>query len=129
MADAIRVEGLAGLVADVRAMQPDVRREIPKALKAGAKLVQRAGRPYVARLTGELAADWRIGGGQKQVYLRNRKPYAGVLEFGGTIQPKGTPFEIKAQPSMTRALEEKQEQIVDAIGDALDGVATRHGWH
>jgi phage gpG-like protein len=110
-------------------MQPDVRREIPKALKEGAKLVQRAGRPYVARRSGDLAADWRIGGGQKAVYLRNRKPYAGVIEFGGTIQPKGTPFTIAAQPSMTRALEERQEQIVEAIGDALDGVATRHGWH
>jgi phage gpG-like protein len=128
MADAVRVEGLGDFIADVRSMQPHVRKEIPKALKEGAKLVQRTGRPYVARKSGGLAADWRIGGGGKAVYLRNRKPYAGVIEFGGAISPKGTQFQISAQPSMTRALDEKQEQIVDAVGDALEAVAVRHGW-
>ena len=129
MADAIRIDGYKQLQRDLKAIEPAARRELTKGLKTGAQLVKRRGMPYVARgITGKLAADWRAGATQKQAYIRNRVPYAGVLEFGGTIQPKGTPFTIRAQPSMTRALEDNTDQIVDMIGDALEAVAARHSW-
>lgn len=129
MADAIRLEGYKELQRDLKAIAPAQRKELTKGLKTGAQLVKRKGAPYVARgATGKLAGGWRAGATQKQAYVRNRVPYAGVIEFGGTISPKGTPFTIAAQPSMTRALEDNTDQIVEAIGDALEAVARRHGW-
>lgn len=129
MADAIQIKGLRELQRDLKAIQPDARKEITKALKGGAQLVQRTGKPYIARQSGELEAGWRAGATMLKGYVRNRVPYAGVLEFGGQIAPRGTPFTIEAQPTMTRALEDKQEAIVDLVGDAIERVALRNGWH
>jgi hypothetical protein len=128
MADAVRIEGLAALRKDLRAMQPDARREVTKALKEGAVLVQRAAGPFTARKTGTLAGAWRAGASGNTAFVRNRVPYAGVLEFGGTIRPKGAPVVIKAHPAGTRALAAREDQIVDRIGDAIEQVAARHGW-
>lgn len=130
MADAIRIHGLEEFQRDIKRMAPDQRREIPKALRKSAVLVHRTGMPFVARRTGTLGAAWRVGANQRDgAFVRNRLPQAGVLEFGGTIRPRGTPFTVRAQPSMTRALEARQEDIVDLVADVLDVVARRNGWH
>ena len=109
-------------------MQPDARREITKKLKVGAAIVATAARPLARRKTGKLAAGYRPGASGNSAFVRNRVPYAGVHEFGGTIAPKGTAFQIKAHPAASRALELNADRIVDSIGDGLDEVAARHGW-
>jgi phage gpG-like protein len=109
-------------------MQPDVRREVSRALKEGAVVVARASGPLAARRTGALAGSFKPGASQMKAYVRSRLPYAGVLEYGGTIKPKGAPVVIKAHPAATLALERNQEKIVDHIGDAIERVASTHGW-
>lgn len=127
---AIRIEGLADLQRDLKGLQKaDESREVRKALKEGAKVVATASRPLAARKTGKLAASFRPGASGNKAFVRSRLPYAAVHEFGGTIKPKGAPVVIKATPAATRALEKNEERIVDKIGDALDELATRHGWH
>lgn len=85
--------------------------------------------PLTAKQSGKLAGGWRPGAAGNAAFVRNRVPYAGVLEFGGTIRPKGTPFTIRAHPAGTRALQLREEQIVDAVGDAVMSVFERHGFH
>ena len=128
MVDAVRVEGLAELRKDLRAMQPDARREVTKALKEGAQLVARAARPLAARRSGALAGSFRPGAAGNTAYVRSRLPYAAVQEFGGVIRPKGGVVNIEPHPAATQALHDKEEQIVDRIGDAIETVARRHGW-
>jgi hypothetical protein len=129
VADAVRVEGLAALRKDLRKLEhSDQAREVTKALKEGAGLVATTARPFTARSTGKLAAGWRAGTAGNTAFVRNRVPYAGVQEFGGTIRPKGAPVKIKAHPAATRALEDKEERIVDLVGDAIDVLAAKHGW-
>lgn len=128
MADAVRIEGLASLRRDLRAMQPAARKEVTKALKEGAKIVAQASGPLAARKTGTLAGSFKAGAAGNSAFVRSRVPYAAVQEFGGTIKPKGTPFTIRANPSVTRALELKEDAIVEKVGDAIDVVARRHGW-
>jgi phage gpG-like protein len=129
MADAVRVEGLAEVRKGLRKLERSGEaREVTKALKQGATLVATAARPFSARSSGKLAAGWRAGSSGNKAFVRNRVPYAGVHEFGGTIKPKGTEIKIKATPSATRALEDKEDRIVALVSDALDELARRYGW-
>lgn len=109
-------------------MQPAARREVTRSLKPAAELVRKTAVPFTARRSGALSAAWRTGAAGNTAYVRNRLPYAGVQEFGGVIRPKGAPVRITAHPAATRALELKEEQVVDIIADAIDAVAARHGW-
>jgi phage gpG-like protein len=128
MDDAVRIEGLADLRRDLRQSAPEVRRDVTRALKQGAIVVAATAAPLTARRTGKLAGAWRPGAAGNNAFVRNRVPYAGVQEFGGTISPKGTPFTIKPHPAGTRALQLREEAIVDAVGDAVMGVFERHGF-
>jgi hypothetical protein len=125
---AVRVDGLRDLQRDLKALDPDVRREVTKALKEGADVVARATGPLAARRTGKLAGSFKPGASQMQAYVRSRLPYAGVLEYGGVIKPKGAPVTITAHPAATLALKRNEEKIVDHIGDAIERVASKHGW-
>jgi phage gpG-like protein len=129
MDDAVRIEGLAELRRDLRKMQPDTLKEMRSELKAAAVIVAVASRPLAARRSGTLAASFRPGTAGNTAFVRSRLPYAAVHEFGGTIRPKGAPITIKAQPAPTRALEAATDRIVDSIGDGIERVAGRNGWH
>jgi hypothetical protein len=126
--DAVHIDGLRDLQRDLRRLAPDARRDITRALKEGAKTIAVASAPLAARRTGALARSFRPGASMMQGYVRSRLPYAAVQEFGGTIRPKGAPVEIQPHPAATRALQLKEEQVVDHIGDALERVALKHGW-
>jgi phage gpG-like protein len=126
--DAVRIEGLAELRRDLRQSSPEVRRDVTRALKEGAKVVAVTAAPLTARQSGKLAGGWRPGAAGNSAFVRNRVPYAGVLEFGGRIAPKGTPFTIRAHPAGTRALQLRENQIVEAVGDAVEGAFARHGF-
>jgi len=129
MAEAVRIDGLRDLQRDLKQLQPDARREVTRSLKEGATIVARAAGPLAARgSTGTLAGGFRASASQMRASVRNRVPYAGVHEFGGTIKPRGAPITIRATPAATRALEANEERIVDAIGDAVMDAATRLGW-
>jgi phage gpG-like protein len=129
MADAVRIEGLAELRRDLRKMQPDTLKEMRGELKAAAAIVAVASRPLAAHRSGALAASFRPGTAGNTAFVRSRLPYAAVHEFGGTIRPKGAPITIKPHPAPTRALEAAADRIVDSIGDGIERVAGRNGWH
>lgn len=61
--------------------------------------------------------------------MRNRVPYAAVHEYGGTISPRGAPISIRASAPIGRAVERQEDAIIDALGDGIDRVAERHGFH
>ena len=128
MSEAIRIEGLAELRRDLKRMQPDTLKEVRGALKDAAGEVATAARPLAHRHTGRLAASYRAGTSGNAAVVRSSLRYAALQEFGGRIAPKGTPFRVKANPAVTRALGSNEERIVDQIGDAIDKVAARHGW-
>jgi phage gpG-like protein len=127
--DAVRIEGLRELQRSLKAIQPDARREITRTLKDSARDVSRAAGPLAAHSSGRLSQSFKPGASMMQGYVKSRLPYAAVQEFGGTIRPKGAPVEIQPHPAATRALEMQQDSIIDKIGDALERVASRHGWN
>lgn len=128
MADAVHIDGLADLRRDLRKMQPEARKEVTRALRAGAVVVAAAARPLAARRTGRLASGFRPGASGNTAFVRNPVPYAAVHEFGGTISPRGAPITIRPQPAVTRALDLSADAVVEKVGDGLDSVVSRHGW-
>lgn len=129
MADAIRVEGLADVRKSLRKLENmETRREVTRALKAGATVVASSARPNAPRRSGRLAASYRAGAAGNSAFVRSRLPYAAVQEFGGTIKPKGTPFTIRPQRAVTRALSSNEDTVVEKVSDALDVVFRAAGW-
>lgn len=129
MADAIRVEGLADVRSSLRKLDNmDTRREVTRALKAGATIVATTARPNAPRRSGRLAASYRAGAAGNTAFVRSRLPYAGVQEFGGVIRPKGAPITIRPRGAVTRVLVSKEDAIVERVSDALDDVFRSAGW-
>ena len=129
MADAVRVEGLAELRRDLRAMGLKAEgRGLTRALREGAEEVRKAAGPLAPRRSGALAESYRAGAAGKSAYVRSRLPYAAVQEFGGVIRPKGTPITIRSRAAVTRALANKEEVVVECLADAIDRLARQHGW-
>ena len=124
MSDAVHIEGLAELRRDLRAMQPDVLREVLGVLKDGERLVADRGRelaprghraiPVSRRPRVRLADSLRPGTAGNTAFVRSPAAY-------GLIQEKRSRF-------MSRALHDSENQIVDLLGDSVDAVADRHGW-
>ena len=125
----VEVEGLAKLRRDLRRMQPAALKEIRGVLRDAAGVVAADAARNAPRLTGALAKSIRPGTSGNRAFVRSRLPYAGVHEYGGRISPQGTPISIKRSAFIARAIEAKQEQIVDELGDGIERVATKHGWH
>lgn len=129
MADAIRVEGLQETRTSLRKLERlGERKEITRGLKQGAELVPPAARPLLNRRSGKMAGMYRAGASGNTAFVRNRHPGAGVQEFGGRISPKGTPFTLRPQHAVTRALDMKAEAITGKVADALDNVFRAAGW-
>lgn len=129
MADAaVRIEGLARLRRDLRAMQPAALREVREVLKAGAATVAERARPNAPRRTGNLADSYRAGTAGNTAFLRSRLPQAGVHEYGGVIAPRGVPLRIKQSRPIGRGLDATQDRLVEQIAEGFEAVARRNGW-
>lgn len=122
--DAVRIDGLAGLRKDLRAMAPDVLPEVREALREGAAIVAvrgavnapRGSRPIPAsrRPRVRLAASLRPGTSGNAAVVRSRAAYGLKIE-------RSTGF-------LSRALAESEDRIVESIGDSIDRLAVKHGW-
>lgn len=124
----VNVHGLAELRRDLRAQDRETLKEVQGALKRGAELTAREAASLAPNRTGQLAAGYRPFTRGNIAGVRNRVPYAGVIEYGGTISPKGTRIEIRRYEPVTRAVERQRDRIVQEIGDGIQAAADRTGW-
>ena len=85
--------------------------------------------PLAPRRTGALAASYKPFVTQRGAGVRSRLPYAPVIEYGGTIRPRGVPIEIARSQPVTRAVLRQQDRAVERAGDAVDRAARDSGWH
>lgn len=129
MAEAVRVQGLAELRRDLRQMQPAALKEMRVVIRGAAVLVAAGARANAPRRTGNLAGSYRAGTAGNTAFVRSRLPQAAVHEWGGRIYPRGAEITIRRSAPVSNALRATQEQIVEKLGDGIDAVATRHGWH
>lgn len=125
----VDVKGLADLRRDLRATDRAAGREIQKVLKEAAALAAREASTLAPRRTGALARSYRPFTRGNTAGVRSPLPYAGVVEFGGTISPRGVPITFRPYEPINRAIERRRDAIINHIGDGIEAVARRNGWH
>ena len=123
----VQVHGLKELRRDMRAMGPAFSRDLSRTLRQSAESTAAEARALAPVRSGRLAGSIRAGSRGNSAVVRSPLPYAGVQHWGGTIAPRGTPIRIEGSHFITRAMDD--EQIMNAVEEAFDDMARRHGWH
>jgi phage gpG-like protein len=125
---AVKVEGLAELRRDLRRIDPELLDEVREALKAGAQRVATRAASVAPQRSGRLAASYRAFTSGNRAGVRSTLPYAGVVEYGGTIRPRGTPIVFRPAMPITGSVEYEQERIVRDLDRGIAEAAQRTGW-
>ena len=131
MADgfAIETDGLREFRRDLKRLSPELDKELRGELKEAAGRVAREASTLAPRRTGRLAGSYRTSVTLRSASIRSRLPYAQVIEYGGTIEPKGAPIKIERSLPVTRAVLRQADRVVHEFGDAVERAADKTGWH
>lgn len=74
-----------------------------------------------------IADTIRAGTKGKAITVRSTHPAAPVLEFGGTIQPRGVPITFRAREMAKRAGDQTTSEMEAALEQHLDALLRRNG--
>lgn len=146
MASTLRVHAsvdLRGLQQDLESVQLGLGREVGKAVKEAARGVERV----IPRFTpfdpkhrslrrdkdGSVISvphlrdsfDTRTAGATTAV-ITSDHPAAGVVEFGGTIRPKGTPIRIREYRMAGKAVDAQAAQFERDLTARIDALLRHH---
>lgn len=102
---------------------------VRETLKDAAGIAAETARLLAPGRTGALAESYRAFTRGNVAGVRSPLPYAGVIEYGGTISPRGVPILIQRQAPITRAIERERDAIVERLGDGIEEAARRAGFH
>jgi phage gpG-like protein len=127
--EGVRLEGFREFRRDLRKLEPAVAKGLSADIKAAAAKVAADARATAPHVTGKYAASIRPYVTARGASVGSRLPQAGVLHYGGTIQPRGVPITFPARPVVSEALDRRTDQIVDEVGDAVERAARAAGWH
>lgn len=132
----IRTEGLAEFRRDLRKLDKLIDRGMRDEIKDAADDVASEGRRDAPRSNRALGPGERHYADTIRPYVSGARvsigsthPGAGVIHFGGTIRPQGVPITFKPRPTVSEAVDEHADGLVEAIGDAVERAAYRAGWH
>lgn len=122
-ASGVTTEGIRDLQRDLRAIDRKLPRELNKGMREG---VSEAVLPTARRLapvrSGRLRDSLRVGGTGARLYIRSTLPYFGPIHWGWPAR------NIRANPFVTQAIEERLDDVVEAMGDAAEDLARHHGF-
>jgi phage gpG-like protein len=126
---AVRVEGLRELRRDLKAIKPEVHKELRDVNKDAAELVAAEARATAKRgKTGRYGGGFKAGSSGDKAMVRNRVPYANVQHWGGSIRPRGVRIYIKGDRVAEKAGVKHADQVLERLADGIDGVLHRHGF-
>ena len=128
MPQAVKVEGLADLRRDLRAIDRKLPRELNKAQREALKGTAIKAGQLAPKRGGRLAASIRPFATARAAGLRSPVVYANAHHWGGTVGPKKTSY-IRPTFFAFRAVRGDLPEIVDRLGDAVEAVAKRHGFN
>ena len=123
---AVQVEGLREFRRDVRRMDGEVGKELQRSLRSTAQSVARQAAAQAPRVTGTLATGYRGTARGTRGIVRNSVLYSRFIEVG--FHPAGSRTFVQGRNVIGGALEARQDQIVEELGDAVDRAARRLGW-
>jgi hypothetical protein len=107
----VHVDGLRDFRRDLKKTDAEAAKALQRELKEAVGRVSIEAAATAPRKTGTLARSYRPFTRGNIAGVRSPLPYAGVIEFGGTITPKGAPV------------------LIRRFGDAIEQAARRAGWN
>lgn len=127
--DTIRVEGLKQLARALKDLDPQMAKELRLANKAAASVVAEDAAMRAPVLTGRLRKSIRALGQARSSTVAEgsaKVPYAGFIDFGGTIKPQGImrPF-IKTGRILFPALAAKTPQVMDIYERKINEIVSK----
>jgi hypothetical protein len=124
----VRTEGLRDFRRDLKRLDPQLDKELRDELKVAVTRVAVRAAATAPRRSGRLARSYRPFLTMRGAGVASTLPYAPVIEYGGTISPRGTPIKIRRYEPVTRAVEADANRIVEQFGNAVERAADRTGW-
>jgi len=125
----VKTQGLNQTLRALNRVNKDAGKEVKRGLREIAKKVRADARPLAPVKTGKLAASYRYSATNKGAAVGSSLPYAGVVEFGGTIRPRGVPIKFKPSRPLGRAVQKDTAHIEEELGRLFDDLARRNGFH
>jgi hypothetical protein len=124
----VETDGLRDFRRDLRRLEPEVDKELRKELRQAVLIVAARAAQLAPKQSGALARSYRPFVTQTMAGIRSSLPYAPVIEYGGSIEPRGTPIRFARREPVTTAVEQYANRLVDEFGDAVERAADRTGW-
>jgi hypothetical protein len=125
----IETQGLREFRRDLKRMEPAIDKELRADIKAAAARVLAQAKADAPKQTGALSDSLRVSLTARGASIYSRLPYAPVVHWGGTIEPRGAPITFRATEFISRAIEAGADRLLDDIGDGVERAANRAGWH
>lgn len=124
----VKVKNLNATLRSLNKVNKDLGKEVKKGLRQIAKKVRTDARPLAPVVSGDLARSFKYSATNKGAAVTSSLPYAGWIEYGGTIQPQGVPITIKGRRPLGRAVDRDTADIEEQLGRLFDDLARRNGF-
>jgi hypothetical protein len=111
---------------EIRKADKTVAGELQADLKDIAQGVAREASGLADRKSGKMAAGYRGAAAGAKGVVRNRVFYSRFIEFG--FHPGGSDTFVPGRNPIGQAIERREDDIVDSLGDAVERAARRMGW-
>jgi phage gpG-like protein len=128
VADQIAVHGLRELRRTFRRTDPESVKALRDVQKEAAEIVATRARILVPVRTGALQRSIQSATRGDVALVRSRLPYAPVLEYGGTIKPRGVDITFERREFVGRAAEQTQIAVANRLARGFDRAMRRAGW-
>lgn len=118
---------------DLGALTPALDLELRAVVREGAAIIAAEAAVLAPRRSGKLASRYRPFALHGRDYgvkagVRNTLPYANVIEYGGTIRPRGVPIVFQPRAPLGTAVERDADAVLEAVTKAFDRIVRRQGW-
>jgi hypothetical protein len=124
----LEVNGLRELRRDLRRLDPALDKEVRRGFREASRPILQTAQGFAPNRTGQLARSLRISVTQRGIAITSTHPGAGVIHWGGTIEPRGYPIEFPRSAFAIRAGEAHLNRLADEMGDAVERAADSTGW-
>jgi hypothetical protein len=124
----VRTDSLREFRRDLRRLSPELDKELRQEMRDVVGKVAAQAALLAPRRTGTLARSYRPFVTQRSAGIRSALPYAPVIEYGGTIAPRGVDITFRRSEPVTRAVMRETDQIVESFSDAVERAADQTGW-
>jgi phage gpG-like protein len=127
-APAVELKGARELRRALKQTHPAADKQLREELRDIGERIALVGARNAPRDTGALQRSIRPYVTARGVAVGSTLPYASVVHWGGTINPRGTDIRFERRPFLSDAIEDTADWALNQIADSFDRAARSAGW-